>query len=201
MPDSQSTPPATPQQALPLDLLILTALAGALVIAVAGAFAPVEWIQYYASRLWMPVWVMAVLLYGGPRVAGRRAWVTKAFRFGRGQFVEWGGGPYAAIAIVCFGWLEWAQLRELVQWIAETEWYTDKFGVREIVRGAFRNVLDFFIGSFMNGLHAFVWPAFWKRCFTVGQQWPAVAVAWTLFEAGKWAARKLPGRTEANPPA
>src|SRR5688572_20201817 len=192
---------SAPQPSLPLDLLLLTALAGALAIAVAGAFAPVEWLQYYAPRLWMPVWVMGVLLYGGPRVAGRAAWVTKAFRFGRGQFVEWGGGPYAAIAIVCFGWLEWAQLRELYQWIVDTEFYVDKAGMRRLAQEFGHNFVGFFVGSFMNGFHAFVWPAFWKKVFTVGQQWPAVAVAWSLFEAGKWTARKLPGRAGANPPA
>jgi hypothetical protein len=192
MHDPQAAPPATPPP-LSLDLLLLTALVGALAITVAGAFAPTEWLQYYAPRLWMPVWVMGVLLYGGPRVTGRAAWLTKAFRLGRGQFAEWGGGPYAAIAIVCFAWLEWAQLRELIQWVVETDWYTDKAGVREIVRDSFRNVLDFFIGSFMNGLYGFIWPAFWKKVFTVGMQWPAVAVAWALFEAGRWVIGRVPG--------
>ena len=176
---------------LPLDQLILVASVGALVIVVAGAFAPVEWLQYYAPRLWMPVWVMGVLYFGGPRVTGRAAWMTRALRFGRGQVSEWGGGPYAAIAIVCFAWLEWAQLRELFQWVIDTEWYADKFGVREIVRSAFRNVLDFFIGSFMNGVYGFVWPAFWKKSFSAGQMWPAALVGWGVFASGKWAVQQM----------
>ena len=78
--------------------------------------------------------------------------MTKATRFGRGQFAEWGGGPYAAIAIVCFCWQEWAQLREFVQWIIETEFYTDKFGIRRLIREGAQNIGSFVVGSFMNGM-------------------------------------------------
>ncbi len=191
MTEPQGPAPGAP---LALDHLVLVLLLGALACVLVAQFVPVEWIAYYALRLWWPVWALGVIVYGGPRVGGRTAWMTKALRLGRGQFVEWGGGPYAAIAIACFAWQEWAQVRELYDWIVQTSWYTDKFGVRAIVRDAFRNVFDFFISSFMNGLYAFVWPAFWKQSFHAGNQWPAVVVAWTLFEAGKWTVRRLPGR-------
>jgi hypothetical protein len=179
---------------LPLEHLVLAALLGALAIALAGDFIPIDWVQYYALRLWLPIWLLACAHYGLPRVSDRRPWLVRYARVGRGQFAEWGGGPYAAIAIVCFAWTEWAQLRELVQWIVETEWYTDKSGVRDLIRDAARNVAGFFVGSVMNGFYAFVWPAFWKKTFTIGQQWPAVAVAWALFEAGRGLVTSLPGR-------
>ena len=191
--EPQGPTPSAPLP-LPLEQLLLTVLLGALACVLVSVFVPSEWIAYYALRLWLPVWVMGAVIYGGPRIAGRSTWMTKLVRFGRGQFVEWGGGPYAAIAIACFLWIELAQIREFYDWIAQTDWYTDKFGVRAIVRDAFRNVFDFFISSVMNGLYAFIWPAFWKKAFSVGNQWPAVAVAWALFEAGKWTVRTLPGR-------
>lgn len=192
-----SEPLQTPPPAIPLDQLILTALLGALACALVSAFVPVEWIAYYALRLWAPIWLLACLVHGGPRVPGRSNWLRRYTRLGRSQFIEWGGGAYAAIAIVCFAWLEWAQLRELYEWIVGIDWYNNKSAVREFVQSSAQNTVGFFIGSLMNGLHAFVWPAFWKKCFTVGMQWPAVAVAWGVFEAGRWGIGQMSGRERA----
>ncbi len=186
MPEPQPMPPPPTPPALALDLLLLIALLGALEGVLVAEFVPVEWIAYYSLRLWLPVWLLACLVYGGPRVSGRGNWIKKHVRLGRSQFVEWGGGAYAAIALVCFAWLEFAQFRELFDWIVGIDWQDDKSAVREFVQSMAHNVTGFFVGSFMNGLYAFVWPAFWKKIFTAGTQWPAVAVAWGMFEAGRW---------------
>lgn len=190
--------PAPPK--LAAEHLALAMLAGALLLVLIAAFSPIEWLGYYATRLWLPVWAIACLVYGGPRLAVRSSWLTKSVRLGRGQWMEWGGGPYAAIAIVCFVWQEIAQLRELVQWFVETEFYTDKFGIRTLIREGAQNIGQFFVGSFMSGMYAFGWPAFWNKTFDAGQMWPAAAIAWAMFEAGKATARRLPGTVAADRP-
>lgn len=192
-PTLRVTPPSAPRRRLdPDQLLLITALGGAAVASMV-LLVPDSWGAYYATRLWLPLWVLACLVHGGALLESRSPWITRITRVSRHQLVEWGGGAYAAIALVCFAWLEWAQLVELFDWIAQTEWYTDKFGVREIVRDSFRNIFGFFIDSFMNGLYAFIWPAFWKKTFSAGQMWPAALIGWGVFACGQWAVTRMAG--------
>lgn len=174
--------------------LLLALLLGALALLLLPLLLPGSWLAYYAVHLWLPLMLLAGTIYGGALLAGRHPWLTRLVRLGRFHFVDMGGGAYGAIALVSFFWLEWAQLRDLFDWIVQTEWYTDKFGVREIVRDAARNVVDFFLGSFMNGVSAFAWPAFWKKAFSAGQMWPAAVVGWIIFDGTKWGVRQLPRR-------
>lgn len=187
----KATPPLAPRPQLEREpLLLVTALGGAAIAAMA-LLVPDTWGAYYALRLWLPLWVVACMVYGGALLESRNRWVTRITRLSRGQLAEWGGGAYSAIALVCFLWLELAQVRELFVWIAQTDWYTDKFGVGDIVRESVGNLVDFFMGSFKNGLYAFIWPAFWKKTFTAGQMWPAAVVGWGVFASGKWAVEYL----------
>jgi hypothetical protein len=185
-------PPAGPPQRIAPDMLAALVVFGGAAVAAVALLVPDTWGAYYATRLWLPLWVIACLVAGGALLEQRSKWVTRISRVSRHRLVDWGGGAYAAIALVCFGWLEWARFLEFwhsLQALAGT------WGVRDFVRGLF----DFGIDSFLNGVYAFVWPAFWKNAFSAGQMWPAALVGWGVFESGRWAVRQL--ATTAKPPS
>lgn len=194
-----TTAPA-PQRVDPQTLAALIVFGGAAVAAMA-LLVPETWGAYYATRLWLPLWVIGCLVFGGALLQHRSRWVTRISRVSRHQLVEWGGGAYGAIALVCFLWIEYAQVRELIDWVVRTEWYTDKFGVRDILREAFRNFVSFFVDSFMNGIFAFIWPAFWGKAFTAGQMWPAAIVGWGVFESARFAVKQVARPAPPVPPA
>lgn len=170
-----------------LDLALVLAL-GAGAIVGCGYLVPESWAAYYAIRLWLPVWLCAGVLHGGEHVQHRSAWLTRLTRLGRARLAAWGGGAYAAIVLACFLWLELAQVRDLVLGAVGLEWSA---GVRDLVRELGRDLVAFFVGSVMNTIHALAWPAFWGKVFDAGAQWPAVIVAWLVFESGRHAVRRL----------
>lgn len=192
-PTLRATPSVAPPPGPSIDPQTLAAIvvAGGLAIAAMTLLVPETWGAYYALRLWLPLWIIGCLVFGGALLQQRNKWVVRFTRVQRNQVVAWGGGAYGAIALTCFLWLEWGQVLDLFDWIAQTEWYADDLGVREIVRHLTRNLVDFFLGSFMNGLYAFIWPAFWSKAFSAGQMWPAVLVGWGVFECARWAVQRL----------
>ena len=177
-------PPAGPPQRIGSDTLAALIVFGGLAVAGMALLVPDTWGAYYALRLWLPLWVLACLVAGGALLEQRSRWVTRMSRVSRHQLVEWGGGAYAAIALCCFGWLEWARFLEFWQSLVAL---ADKWDVREVVRGLF----DFGIDSFLNGVFAIAWPAFWKKAFSAGQMWPAVLVGWGVFESARYAVTQL----------
>jgi hypothetical protein len=191
-----SPPPAAPPTIDPQTLAAVL-VGGALAVAAAGLLVPGTWAAYYAPRLWLPLWVIGCLVFGGALLAQRNRWVVRFTRLQRHQIVEWGGGAYGAIALTCFGWLEWGQFRELLDALLGVDWRSAEVGARSVVQMLTRNLADFFVGSFMSGLQAFIWPAFWSKAFSAGQFWPAMLVGWGVFECARWAVRHA---ARAEPP-
>jgi len=177
-------PTPSPQAGLRLQDLSLVALLGALELVLLPVLLPGTWIAYYALYLWLPLWVIGCATFGGALLGSREPLLVRVVRLTRHQFIEYGGGAYGAIALVCFGWLEWERLQEFITTLLAMS------GIREFVRSLF----DFGIDSFLNGIWAVAWPAFGKKVFGFGNFWPAAAIGWALFELTRWGAPRLPKR-------
>jgi hypothetical protein len=187
-PESNPVPPAAP--GLALADLGLTLLLGVLVLvalpwlSLAGVEVP-RWVTYFAVHLWVPLWLIGGLVAGGPLLSDRQPWLKKSLRFGRAQFIEYGGGFYGAVALTCFLWLEWARVQE-EDWggfLYDPSWH-----------GVVRQLIDFSIASVMNGIFAVAWPGFLGKVFDSGNAWPAIAVGYAWFEGARWLVRHLPRR-------
>lgn len=182
-PEPPVTPPASEPGLAGTDLL-LTALLGGLACTLLGWLAPQPWVAYYALHLWLPLWLIVCVVFGGPLLAGRGPWLKRALRVTRGQFVEYGGGFYGAVALTCFLHLEWARLQE--------EWLD--LLLDPSVRGIVQNIVQFSIDSIMNGIWAIAWPGFLGKVFDSRGVWPAIVVGYAVFEAGRFLVRHLPRR-------
>jgi len=182
-PGPARTPPdgGEPARIHPRDLAVIL-VGGALAVAGMALLVPGTWGEHYALRLWLPVWVIATAVHGGALLEAGGPWVKRVRRVGRSALAQWGGGAYAAIALVVFLWLEWARGAEFVQQVLGL---TSSDAVRELIRGLF----DFGLDSFMNGVHAIAWPAFWDKAFSAGHMWAAALVAWGVFASARWAVR------------
>jgi hypothetical protein len=184
------TPPPGPSPTVATRDLALLIVIGAVAILAMALLVGESWGAYYALRLWLPLWCIAALVHGGALLEDRRPWVVRVTRLGRNKLFHWGGGAYAAIALCCFGWLEWARLMEFVAAVLAL---TDTWAVRDFIRGLF----DFGIDSVMNTVYAVAWPGFWRKTFSAGQTWPAVAVGWGVYESARWAVERI-ARTVAS---
>lgn len=181
-PSPNPAPPPLSQEKFLLHVAV-----GSGALAAVHLFAPIDWVAYYAFHLWLPLWLVAGFVYGGPRLAGRSGWLTKGIRVGRSQLTEHGGGPYAAIALVCFFWLELEQLKQLAAAIAMFE------SIQAAIQDIIHSLVRFSTGSVMNFVYGIAWPGFWKKTFDAGMQWPAVGIGWGLFELSKWWMQQLAG--------
>lgn len=180
------TPP-TPPPALELDLLLLAMLLGVLaLLAVLLAFGG-PWVGYYAVHLWMPLWLIPCIVFGGARLSDRPDWLRRGVRVARGQFVDYGGGFYGAVALVAFSISELNQLGELGKFLAEVP------DVREWVQ----NLIHFGVGSFLNGVWAMAWPAFHAKAFEMRNFWPALGIGAGIFGAAQGVMAWLPARPRA----
>ena len=184
--DQTPTPPdATP--GLELDLLLLAMLGGvAAMLAMLLAFGG-RWMGYYTVHLWLPMWLLACAVFGGARLADRPAWLRKGLRVTRGQFVEYGGGFYGATALIAFGWLEWQRFQDLLP----------ALGWPPSAQQVVRQLVDFSIDSVMNGLWAFVWPAFHAKAFELHDFWAALGLGAGVYAAAEALMQRLPAPSRA----
>lgn len=182
--DPDATQRATPPPQVPGRALVLLAALGAAAIVTLAFATPSDWVTPIALRLWLPVWLLGVLVTGAPLLDQRARWVVRVARLARFRFMKWGGGGYAAIAVIGFLWLELDRVIETVSVLGALfdEWS---------LRGLFRGLLDFGIESFLNGLKAAIWPVFWRDLFPMSSMPPAAVVAWLTFECARWGVRQL----------
>lgn len=190
MNESPRTPPQPDLDATPgldLDLLLLTMLLGVSIMLGVLLAAGGPWSGYYTVHLWLPMWLIACIVFGGARLVDRPAWLRLGVRMARGQFVEYGGGFYGAVALIAFAWLEWGRGLEFYQALvgAESE------------RMFWRSLLGFFIDSIMNGISAMVWPAFHAKAFEMRNFWPALGISAGVYAVAQALMGWLPARPRA----
>jgi len=179
--------PTGPTERVDPQVLALLILVGGAAVAAVALLLPGTWGEYYATRLWLPLWVLGCLVFGGALLENRSRWVIRISRVSRNRLVDWGGGAYGAIALVCFGWSEFDQLRETAEWLSSIDWQAGGGAVREMAQGLAHNMFQLVFQSIMNGIQAFIWPAFWKQSFSAGNMWPAAVVGWGVFESARYA--------------
>jgi hypothetical protein len=184
MDEHKPLPPPTPAP-LALDLMLTAMLGGVLVMLGALLVAGGPWLAYYTVHLWLPMWLLACAVFGGARLADRPGWMRRWLRVARGQFVEYGGGFYGAVALIAFAWLEWERLAGFIEFLASSP------GVQGIVR----QLIDFSIDSVLNGLWAFIWPAFFHKAFEMHDFWAALGLSAGVFGAAQALMRRLPAAT------
>lgn len=181
-PMDQAPPQPAPPSALDLDVLLFAMLLGVVVmLAMLLAFGG-PWFGYYAVHLWLPMWLIACTVFGGARLTDRPAWLRRGVRMARGQFIEYGGGFYGAVALIAFAWLEWGRGLEFYQALAGAE----------SERQFWRSLLGFFIDSIMNGISAMVWPAFHAKAFEMRNFWPALGISGGIYGVAQLLMNWLP---------
>ena len=179
-----SRPPAPPPPNLELDRLLFAMLLGVLVLLAVLLALGGPWLGYYAVHLWLPLWLIPCVVFGGARLSDRPEWLRRWVRVARGQFVDYGGGFYGAVALVAFVWAEWAQLEELGRFLVGLP------SVQELVQ----SFIHFGVSSFMNGVWAMVWPAFHAKTFEMRNFWPALGIGAGIFGAAQGLMAWLPAR-------
>jgi hypothetical protein len=178
--------PAPREPGLAFADVLVTLLIGALILSWLPLVLPHHWAGYYGPRLWLPLWLISGVIYGGAQLETRSRWVKLGVRVTRSQFVDYGGGFYGAVGLSAFMLLEWRRfVEEWGDFVLDPSW-----------RGLWENLWDFGLDSIMNGIYAFVWPAFHGKAFHAGDFWVAVVVGWGVYTGTKKLMQRLPRRAE-----
>lgn len=135
------------------------------------------WLKQYALILWLPIWLIICVVRGRILSFSQLPSTRRVVAYTRYNLMDYGGGFYGIIGVVMFINLEltriWQAIPEVTQF--QGSW----------IKALVLWFVDFGIDSIMNGIYAFVWPAFYAKAFP-DHFWPALAVAAGVYYAATW---------------
>lgn len=161
-------------------------LGGALII---GALSWLLWPQRVALaglRLWLPLWVATVFVYGFSNTDKPIPWLRKWLRYTRFEMFKIGGGYYAAVAAAVFITLEVQRVLDGIGvfFNSPSNWLS----------AVFQQFVGFSVDSVMNSIYAAAWPGFLTKTIGFSHAWWAIGPAFFLY----WLALKVVNVDESS---
>jgi hypothetical protein len=175
MPMTESTVTTTVSRAQVWSFL----LGGAAILSALAWFFWPQQIALVSLRLWLPLWVVTVFVYGFSNTDRPIAWLRKWLRYTRLEMFKIGGGYYAAVAAALFITMEVQRLLVSVDvfFASKTNWLS----------ALFQQCISFSVDSVMNGIYVVAWPGFLTKTIGFHSAWWAIGPAFALY----WLALKV----------